>query len=85
MFVDGANWAMQTNERPRVGDLLLVPLKEAVLFAAWVNAIFTFHVKWRADRAIRLGANSLVVSRAANPSKLSRHKESLLRAFRRVA
>lgn len=85
MFIDGFNWSIQTGQLPRVTDVLLVPVKEALLFAAWVQAIFTFHVKWRADRAIQLGPNSLVVSRSANPSKLERHRESLRRAFTRVA
>jgi ceramide glucosyltransferase len=85
VFIDGFNWWMQTGERPRLGDLLLVPAKEALIFAAWVLAIFTFHVKWRADRAIRLGPNSLVVSKSANPSKLRRHAHSLRKAFGRFA
>lgn len=83
IFVDGVNYAMQTREAPRMSDLLLVPLKEAALFLAWVTAVCTFHVKWRADRAIQLGPNSLVLSKSANPSKLGRHAASLRRALGR--
>lgn len=83
VFVDGANYAMQAREPPRVGDLLLVPLKELVLFVAWINAVFSFHVKWRADRAIELGANSLVLSTHANPSMIGRQYASLRRALGR--
>jgi len=48
-----------------------------------VSAVFTFHVKWRADRAIQLGPDSLVLSKSANPSKLGRHAESLRRVLGR--
>jgi hypothetical protein len=85
IFIDGFSWYVQARELPRLGDLLIVPLKEAMLFAAWVQAIFTFHVKWRADKAIRLGHNSLVISKSANPSKLGRSAEALRRVFGRVA
>lgn len=81
VFVDGVNYAVHAREAPRVSDLLLVPLKEAALFVAWVNAVFSVHVKWRADRAIELGADSLVVSTEANPSMLSRQYASLRRAL----
>jgi hypothetical protein len=84
MFVDGVNYAMQAREAPRLGDVLLVPLKELLLFAAWVQAVFTFHVKWRADKAIQLGPNSVVLSKAANPSKLSRHAQSLRKVLGRA-
>lgn len=83
VFIDGANYAMQAREWPRLGDLLAVPLKELVVFLAWVSAVFTFHVKWRADRAIQLGPDSLVLSKSANPSKLGRHAESLRRVLGR--
>lgn len=84
MFVDGFNHAIQARELPRVSDVLLVPLKELVLFAAWVLAVSTFHVKWRADRAIQLGPNSVVLSKSANPSKLRRHAASLRRVLGRA-
>ena len=83
VFIDGVNYAMQAHALPRVSDLLLVPLKEAALFLAWVNAVFSVHVKWRADRAIELGPDSLVVSTDANPSRLGRQYASLRRAFGR--
>ncbi len=83
VFVDGLNYAVHARQAPRVGDLLLVPLKEAALFVAWLNAVFSVHVKWRADRAIELGAQSLVVSTEANPSLLGRQYASLLRALGR--
>jgi len=83
LFVDGVNYAMQAREAPRLTDLLLVPLKEALLFVAWTNAIFSVHVKWRADRAIELGQDSVVVSTEANPSVLGRQYALLLRALRR--
>jgi ceramide glucosyltransferase len=83
VFIDGANYAMQAREWPRPGDLLVVPLKELVVFLAWVSAVFTFHVKWRAEHAIRLGPDSLVLSRSANPSKLGRHAEALRRVLGR--
>ncbi len=84
MFIDGFNYAVQAREWPRLLDVLVVPLKELVLFTAWVQAVTTFHVKWRADRAIQLGPNSLVLSKAANPSKLSRHAQSLRKVLGRV-
>lgn len=77
VFVDGVNFAIQTREAPRLSDLLLVPLKEALLFVAWLQAVLTFHVKWRAEHAIELGHNSLVVSKTANPSMVARHADSL--------
>ena len=83
VLVDGLNYAVQARELPRPGDLLLVPLKELVVFLAWVSAVVTLHVKWRADRAIELGPNSLVVSTNANPSMLRRQYASLRRALRK--
>jgi hypothetical protein len=77
VFVDGVNYAIQTHEAPRLTDLLLVPLKELGIFLAWVSAVFTFHVKWRSDKAIQLGPHSVVLSKDANPSKWGRHTASL--------
>ncbi len=84
MFVDGFNYAIQTRELPPVLDVLLVPLKEFFLFGAWLQAVFTFHVKWRADKAIQLGPNSVVLSKVADPSKFSRHARSLRKVLGRV-
>jgi ceramide glucosyltransferase len=81
IFIDGVNYSLQAREWPRPGDLLLVPLKELAVSLAWLSAVFTFHVKWRADHAIHLGADSLVLSRTANPSKFARHAESLRRVM----
>lgn len=85
LFIDGANYAMQTREWPRLTDVLLVPVKELAVFLTWALALTTFHVKWRADRAIKLGPQSLVLSKSAKPSKLVRHRESLERLLRRAA
>jgi hypothetical protein len=79
-LIDGVNYSIQTREAPRLTDLALVPLKEALLFLAWVNACLTFHVKWRADRAIQLGAHSVVLSKTANPSKWGRMAENFRRS-----
>lgn len=79
LFIDGVNYSIQTGELPRLGDVLLVPFKELLLFLAWLNACFTFHVKWRADRAIQLGYQSVVLSKSANPSKLGRLAENVRR------
>lgn len=84
VFVDGANYAVQARRLPGLLDLLVVPLKELLLFAAYVQALSTFHVKWRADRAIQLGRNSVVISKSANPSKWGRHAASVRRALSRV-
>jgi len=73
VFIDTANWSIQTKEWPRLTDALLVPVKDWLLFAAWAMAVTTFHVKWRADRAIRLGPGSQVLSRTANPSSTFPH------------
>jgi ceramide glucosyltransferase len=81
MLIDGINYWAAARERPRLSDVMLVPLKELALFAAWVQAVFTFHVKWRADRAIQLGHNSVVLSKSAEPSKVRRHVASLRRAL----
>jgi hypothetical protein len=40
-------------------------------------------VKWRAEHAIQLGPDSLVLSKRANPSKLGRHAEALRRVLGR--
>lgn len=81
VFIDGANFALQARQLPRWTDLMLVPLKEAGLLLAWVNAVFSVHVKWRADRAIELGPHSRVLSTNANPSALSRQYASLRRVL----
>ena len=84
VFVDGVNYAMQAREWPRLTDLLIVPIKEVAIFLAWISAVFTFHVKWRADKAIQLGPNSVVLSKSANPSKLGRHTASVRRVLGRL-
>jgi hypothetical protein len=81
VIVDGLNYGVQAREWPRPGDLLLVPFKEVAVFLAWLTALTTVHVKWRADRAIELGPNSVVVSTNANPSMLGRQYASLRRAL----
>ncbi len=70
--VDGVCYATHSGSLPRPIDLIAVPLKELLLLVAWVNALTTFHVKWRADKSIQLGRNSVVVSRDAEPSRLKR-------------
>lgn len=85
VFIDGVNYSIHTREWPRLTDLLLVPLKELGMLLTWGLALTTFHVKWRADRAIRLGPQSVVLSKSAKPSKLVRHKESLERLLKRAA
>lgn len=84
ILVDGFNYSIQAKEAPRLADLLLVPVKEAVLFVAWLRAVLTFHVKWRANQAIRLGAKSLVLSKDADPSKFRRHAASLRRVLGKI-
>lgn len=85
LFIDGVNYAIQAREWPRLTDVLLVPVKELGIFLAWAFALTTFHVKWRADRAIKLGPNSLVLSKSAPASKLVRHRQSLERLFKNAA
>lgn len=60
VFIDGFNWSVHAKEWPRGSDLLLVPLKEALLFAAWLRAVFSSQVKWRASTSIELGPRSAV-------------------------
>jgi ceramide glucosyltransferase len=72
MVVDLVCYAVFARALPRLIDAAVIPLKELLLFAAWVNALTTFHVKWRADRAIRLGRNSVVLSKNAEPSRFKR-------------
>jgi ceramide glucosyltransferase len=60
VFIDGFNWAIHAKAWPRVSDLLLVPFKEALLFAAWLRAVFSSQVKWRASTSIELGPRSEV-------------------------
>ncbi len=79
--IDTVNYSLQTREAPRLLDVALIPLKELMMLVCWVGAFFTFHVKWREDRAIRLGAKSMVLSKTANVSKLKRHAETLRRVW----
>lgn len=71
VVVDGVNYAMQARTWPTWTDLLAVPLKELVLFVAWVQAVFTLRVKWRAGRWLELGPNSLVLTRSPEPQSRS--------------
>lgn len=72
VLIDLANFSIASREAPRLLDVVAAPVKEVLTFVLWVMAIFTFHVKWRADKAIQLGANSVVLSKSADPSKLRR-------------
>jgi hypothetical protein len=71
-------WA-HARQAPRVSDILVGPIKETLLVVMWLYAATTLHVKWR-DKAIRIGRNTEVLGRAAEPSKLRRHWNSMKRA-----
>lgn len=81
VFIDGANWSLHAREWPRPTDLLVVPLKEALLFLAWLRACFAWRVTWRADADLLLGPRSLILATAAPASPASRGAASLRRAL----
>jgi ceramide glucosyltransferase len=60
VFIDGFNWAIHAKAWPPGTDLFLVPFKEALLFVAWLRAVFSSQVKWRASTSIELGPRSEV-------------------------
>jgi len=80
MLCDIACFWAHAEGPPGLGDILVIPLKEALWFATWIYAITTLHVKWR-DKAIRLGKNSMVLTRTAEPSKLRRHWNTMKHVF----
>ncbi len=85
MAVDAVNYWIQARVPPSLLDVALVPVKEFLLFVAWVQSLTTFHVMWKADRAIQLGPQSVVLSTSADPSKLSRSVQALRRVMGRWA
>ena len=62
MMIDAVNAAMHTHAWPRATDVLLVPLKELFLFAAWFKAAVSVSVKWRGNKEILIGSGSRVVT-----------------------
>lgn len=60
MGIDAVNWRAHAGRWPALTDLAVVPLKEALLCAAWVHAVFSSQVRWRADQFIELGPRSAV-------------------------
>ena len=57
---DGTPMSDAAANLPRVTDVLLVPLKEAFLFGAWLRANFTSSVQWRNNSKIVVGEGSKV-------------------------
>jgi ceramide glucosyltransferase len=81
IVIDVGNIKAVSKHPLRLADFFLSPVKELFLFIVWVQALFTFHVKWREGKAIRVGPNSVVVSKTDLTSKFRRHAESLKRVF----
>lgn len=61
--LDGVNYWLAARTPPQLLDLLVAPLKELLLAFAWLKALSTFEVTWRGGATMRLGRNSLVLSR----------------------
>ncbi|MCC6807758.1 MAG: glycosyltransferase [Deltaproteobacteria bacterium] len=80
IICDCALFWTHAGERPSVGDFLIIPFKELAFFGTWILGATTLHVKWR-DKAIRLGKNSMVLTKTAEPSKLRRHWNTMKRVF----
>jgi ceramide glucosyltransferase len=64
--------AASTGRGPDVRSALAVPLKDLLLFAAWVRAFFVRHVSWRGHRLRVMEGSRLVPDGLEAPSSLRR-------------
>lgn len=75
MILDAVNYSIHTHSWPKATDVLLVPLKELFLFAAWFKAAVSISVKWRGNKEISIASGSRVVVEEPPPSPPSPQRE----------
>ena len=65
---DAGGWALLRGASRAYLPLVLSPLREVVILAAWAVAPFKQHVEWRGKR-YRLGAGTLLYAEEARVSR----------------